>query len=80
MHTYQQVTKDKGSFCICVLLLSFLIVSLSSLCFLQTVSQNLVDVDIIALEPSQNRPRFPHSLLRAAIEKDVYYEVGNMIS
>lgn len=46
----------------------------------QTVNQNVVDVDIISLDPLQRGTRFPHKLLHTAIEKDIYYEVGNIIS
>lgn len=39
-----------------------------------------MDADIIALDSMQQGTRFPHKLLHTAIEKDIYYEVGTIIS
>ncbi|KAK3854924.1 hypothetical protein Pcinc_038645 [Petrolisthes cinctipes] len=41
----------------------------------QTVSQNLVEVDIISLSAVEGETRFSRKLLHSAIEKNIYYEV-----
>uniref|UniRef100_A0A0P4WCW9 Uncharacterized protein n=1 Tax=Scylla olivacea TaxID=85551 RepID=A0A0P4WCW9_SCYOL len=42
----------------------------------QTVSQTLVDVDIIALGPEERGTRFARKLLRLAVERNIYFELS----
>ncbi|MPC34767.1 Ribonuclease P protein subunit p30 [Portunus trituberculatus] len=42
----------------------------------QTVSQTVVDVDIIALGPEERGTRFARKLLRLAVERNIYFELS----